>query len=226
MFDGFENVSGLRTLEDARTLRAALTPEARLLIIGAGFIGQEVASAARRADPSTTIVEAATAPLAGSLGAELGAWLTALHRAARRRAAPRAAGSGGSWRGPRSIGDAHGRAHRSVRPCAAGRGRRARPGVAWRRPIRARRGTHRRRRSNRAEPASTRPATQPPASIRCWKSTSRAATGRAPDARAAGPPRRCSTSTPGPPPSQASGATSTASACSTSAMLRSRTSWL
>jgi NADPH-dependent 2,4-dienoyl-CoA reductase/sulfur reductase-like enzyme len=81
MFDGFENVSGLRTLEDARTLRAALTPDARLLILGAGFIGQEVASAGRRSGSRTTIVEAATAPLAGSLGAELGTWFTALHRA-------------------------------------------------------------------------------------------------------------------------------------------------
>jgi 3-phenylpropionate/trans-cinnamate dioxygenase ferredoxin reductase subunit len=80
MFDGFENVSSLRTLEDARRLRSALVPGARLLVVGAGFIGQEVASAARQAGVQTTIVEAAAAPLEDVLGAELGAWFTALHR--------------------------------------------------------------------------------------------------------------------------------------------------
>jgi 3-phenylpropionate/trans-cinnamate dioxygenase ferredoxin reductase subunit len=80
MFDGFENVSGLRTLEDARTLRNALVPGARLLVIGAGFIGQEAASSARKAGVLTTIVEAAASPLASVLGAELGDWFAGLHR--------------------------------------------------------------------------------------------------------------------------------------------------
>jgi NADPH-dependent 2,4-dienoyl-CoA reductase/sulfur reductase-like enzyme len=80
MFDGFENVSALRTLEDARTLRAALVPGSRLLVIGAGFIGQEAASAASRAGVHTTIVEAATSPLVSVLGTELGDWFAQLHR--------------------------------------------------------------------------------------------------------------------------------------------------
>jgi NADPH-dependent 2,4-dienoyl-CoA reductase/sulfur reductase-like enzyme len=80
-FDGFENVTGLRTLEDARRLRAALEPGAKLVVIGAGFIGQEVASAARASGVDTTIVEAGPAPLAGVLGAQVGGWLTRLHRA-------------------------------------------------------------------------------------------------------------------------------------------------
>ncbi|HXR28933.1 MAG TPA: FAD-dependent oxidoreductase [Solirubrobacteraceae bacterium] len=79
-FERFANVSMLRTLEDARALRAVLTPGCRLLIIGAGFIGQEVAAAACKAGASPTIVEAAAAPLAGLLGAELGAWFAELHR--------------------------------------------------------------------------------------------------------------------------------------------------
>jgi NADPH-dependent 2,4-dienoyl-CoA reductase/sulfur reductase-like enzyme len=78
---GFANVSTLRTLEDARSLRAALVPGSRLLVIGAGFIGQEVAGAACDAGVRTTIVEAASAPLAGLLGSELGGWFTELHRA-------------------------------------------------------------------------------------------------------------------------------------------------
>jgi 3-phenylpropionate/trans-cinnamate dioxygenase ferredoxin reductase subunit len=80
LLDGYENVSTLRTLEDARALRAALVADTRLLIIGAGFIGQEAASAARRAGVQTTIVEAGPAPLATVLGAELGAWFSELHR--------------------------------------------------------------------------------------------------------------------------------------------------
>jgi 3-phenylpropionate/trans-cinnamate dioxygenase ferredoxin reductase subunit len=80
ILDGFENVSVLRTVEDARMLRACLEPGARLLIIGAGFVGQEAACAARRMGVEVTIVEAATAPLASTLGAQLGEWLTALHR--------------------------------------------------------------------------------------------------------------------------------------------------
>src|SRR5689334_13470158 len=40
--EGFANVHALRTLADARRLREALAPGARLAIVGAGFIGQEV----------------------------------------------------------------------------------------------------------------------------------------------------------------------------------------
>lgn len=80
MFDGFENVGGLRTLEDASRLRAALVPGSSLLVIGAGFIGQEAASAARQAGVHTTIVEAAASPLASVLGTELGDWFAQLHR--------------------------------------------------------------------------------------------------------------------------------------------------
>jgi 3-phenylpropionate/trans-cinnamate dioxygenase ferredoxin reductase subunit len=81
LFDGYENVTTLRTLEDARRLRAALVPDARLLIIGAGFIGQEAASAAVRAGARATIVEAGPAPMAAVLGAGLGGWFADLHRA-------------------------------------------------------------------------------------------------------------------------------------------------
>jgi 3-phenylpropionate/trans-cinnamate dioxygenase ferredoxin reductase component len=81
MFERYENVTTLRTLEDAARLRAALVPGARLLVIGAGFIGQEAASAARKAGVRTTIIETAPAPLEGILGGELGRWFAELHRA-------------------------------------------------------------------------------------------------------------------------------------------------
>jgi 3-phenylpropionate/trans-cinnamate dioxygenase ferredoxin reductase component len=79
--DGFSNVSTLRTLDDARRLRDALTPGGRLVVVGAGFIGQEVAAAATKAGMHVTIVEAAAAPLDALLGASVGAWFTGLHEA-------------------------------------------------------------------------------------------------------------------------------------------------
>jgi 3-phenylpropionate/trans-cinnamate dioxygenase ferredoxin reductase subunit len=80
MLDGYSNVTSLRTIEDARALRAALRPGSRLAVVGAGFIGQEVAASARKADVDTTIIEAAPAPLVNVLGTKLGEWLAALHR--------------------------------------------------------------------------------------------------------------------------------------------------
>jgi len=62
----------LRSVDDARALRAGLRPGARLVIVGAGWIGAEVATAAAKAGCRVTGVEAADAPLAGAIGAEVG----------------------------------------------------------------------------------------------------------------------------------------------------------
>jgi NADPH-dependent 2,4-dienoyl-CoA reductase/sulfur reductase-like enzyme len=78
--EGFENVHYLRTLGDARCLRGELTAGARLAIVGAGFIGQEVAATARRLGVEVTMIEALETPLAPILGAELGGWFAGLHR--------------------------------------------------------------------------------------------------------------------------------------------------
>jgi 3-phenylpropionate/trans-cinnamate dioxygenase ferredoxin reductase subunit len=80
LLDGFANVHTLRTLGDAHALRAALADGGRLVIVGAGFIGQEVAAAAARAGVQATIVEAADAPLQALLGTEVGTWFAQLHR--------------------------------------------------------------------------------------------------------------------------------------------------
>ncbi|HEY5333693.1 MAG TPA: NAD(P)/FAD-dependent oxidoreductase, partial [Solirubrobacterales bacterium] len=74
-----ENVHTLRTLEDTRRLRAELRPGARLAIVGAGFIGQEVAATARRLGVEVTIVEALETPLERILGVHLGGWFADLH---------------------------------------------------------------------------------------------------------------------------------------------------
>jgi 3-phenylpropionate/trans-cinnamate dioxygenase ferredoxin reductase component len=77
---GRPNVHTLRTLADARALRAELLPGARLAIVGAGFIGQEVAATARRLGVEVTLIEAAPVPLAHVLGDRLGRWFADLHR--------------------------------------------------------------------------------------------------------------------------------------------------
>ncbi|WP_101947121.1 NAD(P)/FAD-dependent oxidoreductase [Mycobacterium sp. 3519A] len=79
---GAEHLAGvhvLRTIDDAVALRADLNPGARLVVIGAGFIGAEVASTAAKLGLDVTVVEAALAPLAGPLGVQLGAAVARLH---------------------------------------------------------------------------------------------------------------------------------------------------
>jgi len=77
--EGFENVHALRTLADARRLRRDLSPGARLAIVGAGFIGQEVAATARRLGVEVTMIEALATPLEPILGSEVGRWFAELH---------------------------------------------------------------------------------------------------------------------------------------------------
>ena len=63
----------LRTIDDARGLRERMGPGKRVAVIGAGWIGAEVATAAAAAGATVTVVEAAEAPLAAVLGSGLGA---------------------------------------------------------------------------------------------------------------------------------------------------------
>src|SRR5579875_3154496 len=62
----------LRTMDDALALRALLRPGLRLAIVGAGWIGAELATAAAAAGAAVTVVEAGPAPLAAALGADIG----------------------------------------------------------------------------------------------------------------------------------------------------------
>ncbi|MCW2642976.1 MAG: FAD-dependent oxidoreductase [Dactylosporangium sp.] len=74
-----DGVFTLRTVEDADALRARLVPGARLVVVGAGFIGAEVASTAAGLGVSVTVVEREPAPLGGLLGSGLGAILAGLY---------------------------------------------------------------------------------------------------------------------------------------------------
>lgn len=62
----------LRTIDDARRLRGHLTPGARVVIIGASWIGAEVATCALAKGAEVTVLEAGPAPLSGALGVEGG----------------------------------------------------------------------------------------------------------------------------------------------------------
>ena len=78
--EGLLGVHVLRTLEDADALRAELTGGAEsVAVIGAGFIGAEVAATAKKLGLDVTIIEAMPVPLAGPLGPELGAVCAGLH---------------------------------------------------------------------------------------------------------------------------------------------------
>ncbi|MGY1695504.1 NAD(P)/FAD-dependent oxidoreductase [Geodermatophilus sp. SYSU D00814] len=79
---GSERLAGvhvLRSLDDAIALRVDLLSAGRLVVIGAGFIGAEVAATARTLGLDVTVVETQPVPLAGPLGAEVGAVCAELH---------------------------------------------------------------------------------------------------------------------------------------------------
>lgn len=69
----------LRTRRDARSLREALRGARRLVVIGAGFIGLEVAATARSLGLEVTVLEGSHAPLIRVLGNDAGGHITALH---------------------------------------------------------------------------------------------------------------------------------------------------
>ena len=71
----------LRTVEDSDRIRAAFGPGNRIVIIGAGWIGLEVAAAARAAGTEVTVFEVAELPLLRVLGRRVAQAFADLHRA-------------------------------------------------------------------------------------------------------------------------------------------------
>ncbi|MDQ0760055.1 NAD(P)/FAD-dependent oxidoreductase [Streptomyces canus] len=74
--EGVPGVHLLRTLDDAERLRPVLARQHDIVVVGAGWIGAEFATAAREAGCAVTVVEAADRPLAGALPAEVAAPMT------------------------------------------------------------------------------------------------------------------------------------------------------
>lgn len=80
--EGISGIHGLRTVDDAQAIRAAIAAGGDVVVVGCGFIGSEVASVVRRAGGRVTIVEASTTPLARAVGVDMGARLAQLHERA------------------------------------------------------------------------------------------------------------------------------------------------
>lgn len=78
---GLARVHTIRTAEDARSVRADLASGGRLLVVGGGFIGAEVAAAGVAHGLDVTVVEAEPEPLALAVGDRVGASLRRLHEA-------------------------------------------------------------------------------------------------------------------------------------------------
>ena len=77
---GFGAAIYLRELAEAQRLRARIQARDALDIVGAGFIGCEVAAAARQRGCEVRVFEALDQPLSRVLGPELGAYLASVHR--------------------------------------------------------------------------------------------------------------------------------------------------
>ena len=79
--DNLDGVFVLRGLDDATALRAALDAgPSRVVVVGAGFIGAEVAATARQREIEVSLIEALPQPLGRVLGDEMGAVCADVHR--------------------------------------------------------------------------------------------------------------------------------------------------
>jgi 3-phenylpropionate/trans-cinnamate dioxygenase ferredoxin reductase component len=74
-----DGVHVLRTFADSDTLRAVIDAGGRLVVVGAGWIGCEVAASARQKGMEVALVEPRSLPLEGVLGPELGAFYRDVH---------------------------------------------------------------------------------------------------------------------------------------------------
>ncbi len=80
-FPDLEGVRVLRTLDESLALRSHAAQARRAVVIGAGFIGCEVAASLRGLGVDVVLVEPQPAPLASVLGVQIGELVARLHRA-------------------------------------------------------------------------------------------------------------------------------------------------
>lgn len=78
--EGLRGVTTFRTVADAQRVRDAFDEGPRVVVIGAGFIGCEIAAAARARGLQVTVVELRHAPVIRDVGALVGSTIAALHR--------------------------------------------------------------------------------------------------------------------------------------------------
>lgn len=79
MFQGMTGVHVLRTMDDCLALQADLNPDRRVVVIGAGFLGTEIAATTRELGARVCLVDVVTEPLTLQLGPELGQLVADLH---------------------------------------------------------------------------------------------------------------------------------------------------
>ena len=82
MLPGMSKIDGvhvLRTIDDCLALRGALDGSPKVAVVGAGFIGSEVASTSHRRGLDVTVIEALPVPLVRALGEEMGRRCARLH---------------------------------------------------------------------------------------------------------------------------------------------------
>jgi NADPH-dependent 2,4-dienoyl-CoA reductase/sulfur reductase-like enzyme len=104
-----EGIRVLRTFEESLALREHAGSAKRAVVIGAGFIGCEVAASLRKLGVDVTIVEPQPSPLASVLGQQIGDLVARLHRAEGVAVRVRRRGHRRHRRRPRREGDAVGR---------------------------------------------------------------------------------------------------------------------
>ena len=75
-----DGVLYLREMQESEALKARFSKGARIVIVGAGWIGLEVAAAARDAGCTVTVIEPQAAPLVAVMGEQVGGWFADLHR--------------------------------------------------------------------------------------------------------------------------------------------------
>ena len=80
-FPDLPGIHVLRSLDESRALRSEARDATRAVVVGAGFIGCEVAASLRTLDVNVTLVEPQPAPLASVLGEQIGGLITRLHQA-------------------------------------------------------------------------------------------------------------------------------------------------
>jgi 3-phenylpropionate/trans-cinnamate dioxygenase ferredoxin reductase component len=76
-----EGIYGLRTVDDADRIKAEMSPGRRVVVVGMGFIGSEVAASLRQKDLDVVAIEPAKTPLFRVLGEAVGQSIADLHRA-------------------------------------------------------------------------------------------------------------------------------------------------
>ena len=129
-----DGIHYLRRVGESEKLRDAFGTGGRIAVVGAGWIGLEVAAAARRHGVDVTVIEPQPTPLHGVLGAEIGDVFAQLHRdhGVDLRTVDRCRG----LRGLRRPGDrrAHVRRRGGRRPTSSSSGSASRPTSSWPRP--------------------------------------------------------------------------------------------